>query len=144
MILLTVLIGASVLGQLEPPTVGVHYRVFPKEGEPFYATCLKVDKDVWQFQYNEPTDITTRKVFLRDKIKDYVVEQPEAVQQRFDKHFTQKGFVKVPAGWIQKSEYEFAQQTRDKAAELMAQWENSEADDARAAQFAAENPRSNG
>lgn len=129
------------MGQLEAPKEGVNYHVFPKDGEPFYATCLKVDGDVWQFEFNEPADTTTRKVFLRDKIKDYTIEEPAAVQERFDRYYTENGFVKVPTptGWIQKQEYEFAKQAREDAATVLTQRDDTKLFDARAARFAARN-----
>ena len=141
MILLTVLIGSALAGQLEAPEVGVPVFVNLKQGEDFHAICLKVNGDFWQFQYNEPSNRSTTRTLNRNEVFDLEYETQEAVQQRFDKYYSAQGYVKVTTqtGWIKKEEYELARQARDSALAMMDQSEALRADNAQAARLAADN-----
>ena len=116
------------MGQLEAPKLQEPIVVTLKEGGQrgpvIYAKCVNAGGragEVWQLQRNEP-DNTTTETYNRDAIFDWEYESQEVVQTRFEKYYTEKGFVKVPTaiGWIHKDEYEFAQRARTKTEELRA------------------------
>ncbi|MCC6698555.1 MAG: hypothetical protein IT365_23230 [Candidatus Hydrogenedentes bacterium] len=119
---------SSTLAQLEAPKLQEPIVVTLKEdGKPgpvIYAKCVNVGghaNEVWQLQRNEPDNRTTE-TYNRNAIFDWEYETAEAMQVRFDKYFTEKGFVKVPTmtGWIHKDEYEFARRALAKTEELQA------------------------
>lgn len=109
MILLTAVLASSLLAQLEAPPENQPIIVTLKEGtnKTFHAKCLKVVGDLWELQYNEPDNSAT-KTFRREEVFDWEKESPQAVQARFDKYYTDRGFVKIASGWISKEDYEFA------------------------------------
>lgn len=114
MILLTVLMGSALMGQLAPPEVGSHYKLFTKDGEELYVRCDKVQGDVWIFDIIGP-DGTDSRVFPRSKVQDYEPVSEAAIQQHLDTIRMNRGEIKTPSGWVENGVYEFAQQARESA-----------------------------
>lgn len=136
MILLTVLVVSALAGQLAPPQVGMHYKLFTKDGGEQYALCEKVQGDVWIFQIIGP-DGTDTQVLQRDKIQDYEPATEDEIQKHLDAIRTARGEVKTASGWVPKEVYELAQTARESAQAQLNRVENSEDDQALIAQLRA-------
>lgn len=102
------------MGQLAPPEVGSHYKLFTKDGEELYVRCDKVQGDVWIFDIIGP-DGTDSRVFPRSKVQDYEPVSEAAIQQHLDTIRMNRGEIKTPSGWVENGVYEFAQQARESA-----------------------------